>query len=56
VGPWLHLRIDRRHGGTKSVDLIEMTAQQEKLDCCSQHTLSDKISRYTLKPCDWRIF
>jgi hypothetical protein len=27
----LHLRIDRRHGGCESVDLIEMKAQQEAM-------------------------
>jgi hypothetical protein len=27
----LHLRIDRRHGGLESIDLIEMKAQQEAM-------------------------
>ena len=27
----LHLRVDRRHGGIESVDLVEMKAQQEAM-------------------------
>ena len=34
----LHLGIDRRHGGLKSVDLIEMKAQQEAMVLCHPAT------------------